>query len=133
VDYKSSKYSAPGMGKKEAWEEHVVLQVPLYAHALMQLRPGHEVARTEYRAVRQKETVHPLQLYRIAKKTNLLTPEAGEAAKLEGALDAVARHVRDARDGVYPARPAPSCKCPDWCHAWEICRVKGGPTSAFDW
>ena len=133
VDYKSSKYSAPGSGSKEAWDDAVVLQVPLYAHALTRLRPGHAVARTEYRAIRQGATVHALHLYQIEKKSNRLIPDGDAQAKLDGALDAVARHVSNARAGVFPAAPAPSCKCPDWCHAWEICRVKGGPKSAFDW
>jgi RecB family exonuclease len=133
VDYKSSKYSAPGSGKPAAWDDAVVLQVPLYALALTLLRPGHAVVRTEYRAIRQCETVHPLNLYQIERRSNLLLPDAEARGKLEGALDAVAQHVRNARDGVYPAAPAPSCQCPDWCHAWEICRVKGGPKSAFDW
>lgn len=132
VDYKSSRYSAPGGGKKEAWDDAVVLQVPLYAHALLALRPGSEVARTEYRAVRQRDVVHPLRLYRIEKKTDRLVRDEEAAQRLEGALDAVARHVRAARDGVYPASPAASCKCPDFCHAWDICRVRGGPASAFD-
>jgi ATP-dependent helicase/nuclease subunit B len=133
VDYKSSKYSAPGSGKKEAWDENVVLQVPLYAWALTQLRPGRVVARTEYRAIRQGETVHALHLHEVDRKLLRLTVNHDNAARLETALDAVAKHVRNARDGVYPASPAPSCKCPDYCHAREICRVKGGPTSQFDW
>lgn len=133
VDYKSSRYSAPGSGKKEAWDDDVVLQVPLYAWALTRLRDGCAVARTEYRAIRQGETVHALQLHEYDRKLDLLRRNDEAAAKMEAALDAVTKHVRDARGGAFPAAPAPSCKCPDWCHAREICRVKGGPTSLFDW
>jgi hypothetical protein len=52
--------------------------------------------------------------------------------KYEAARDAIAGVVKDSRAGRYPAAPAPSCKCPDFCHAREICRVKDGPTSMFD-
>ena len=24
-----------------------------------------------------------------------------------------------------------SCKCPPFCHAWDICRVKGGPQAKW--
>jgi hypothetical protein len=50
---------------------------------------------------------------------------------MEAALDAVAGHVRRARNGEFPAQPAPSCMCPRFCHAWEICRVKGGPRAKW--
>jgi hypothetical protein len=46
---------------------------------------------------------------------------------MEGALDAVAEHVKHARTGQFPAEPAKSCKCPPFCHALDICRVAGGP------
>jgi superfamily I DNA/RNA helicase/RecB family exonuclease len=133
VDYKSSTYSAPGLGKSAAWDDDVVLQVPLYAWVLTQLRPGVEVARAEYRSIRQREIVHPLHLHRIERRTGALYSDAGDTAKLDRALDAVARHVGDARAGLHPARPAPSCGCPSFCHAWEICRVRGGPSSLLDW
>src|SRR5690606_29901076 len=40
VDYKTGKGSTPGGGDARAWADGVVLQVPLYAHALAQLHPG---------------------------------------------------------------------------------------------
>jgi hypothetical protein len=125
VDYKTTKYSAPGAGKKEAWDDGVVLQVPLYAHALAVLRPGTEVARVEYRAIKTAERVHHLSLVRV-KKAGVAADEDARA-KVERALSAVARHVLRIRAGEFPARPAPSCNCPPFCHAWDICRVKGGP------
>jgi hypothetical protein len=132
VDYKSSKWSAPGGGKPEAWSEDVVLQVPLYAWVLTQVRAGVDVARVEYRSIRQREIVHPLQLHQIERKTGRLIRSEEEARKFERARAAIAEVVRSARDARFPASPAPSCGCPDFCHAWEVCRVKDGPKSMFD-
>lgn len=126
VDYKTTKWSVPGGGDKEAWNDHVVLQVPLYAYALSRIRPGMEPARIEYRAIANREAVHSLQLYRYDKSEGLVAdPDA--KAMMERALDAVAEHVRRARGGEFPASPAPSCNCPPFCHALEICRIAGGP------
>jgi hypothetical protein len=133
VDYKTSKASAPGSGEMAAWADGVVLQVPLYAHVITQLRPGARVARVEYRAIRTGDRVHALDLVQVKKQgtTHALEPQLEDEARLRGALDAVAVHVRGARHGVFPARPAPSCMCPPWCHGWEICRVKGGPRTKW--
>jgi len=131
VDYKTTKYSAPGAGKKEAWDDGVVLQVPLYAHALAVLRPGTEVARVEYRAIKTAERVHNLSLVRV-KKAGVEADEDARA-KMEQALSAVVQHVLRIRAGEFPARPAPSCNCPPFCHAWDICRVKGGPDDGRNW
>jgi hypothetical protein len=127
VDYKTSKYSAPGGGDKEAWDDGVVLQLPLYAHALAKLYPGSRLTRIEYRAVKQAMEVHPVNLLTVEKKTLALNEDEEAQNKFESALDAVVTHVLAARAGVFPAAPPPSCKCPPFCHAWEICRVKGGP------
>jgi len=127
VDYKSSEFSTPGGGKKQAWEDNVVLQVPLYAYALSQLRPDYEACRVEYRALKQCKAVHALELYQVDKKTRRLESDSEAKAKLEHALDAAAEHVKAVRRGEFPARPAPSCNCPPWCHGWDICRVPGGP------
>jgi hypothetical protein len=132
VDYKSSKWSAPGGGKAEAWGDDVVLQVPLYAWVLTRLREGVEVARVEYRSIRQREIVHPLQLHQIERKTRRLIRSEDESRKFERAQDAIVDVVRSARDARFPAAPAPTCGCPDFCHAWEVCRVKDGPKSMFD-
>lgn len=130
VDYKTSKWSAPAGGSPEAWHDDVVLQVPLYAHALTVLRPGSMVARVEYRAIKHAERVHQLNLVQVGKSG---VREDGEAErKMEGALSAVARHVRQMRDGLFPAKSAPSCHCPPFCHAWDICRVAGGPSTGRD-
>lgn len=127
VDYKTSLPGVPGGGDARAWADDVVLQVPLYAHALAQLRPGIRVARVEYRSLRTPQAAHSLQLYQVEPKKQLLIPNAEARDLMQRALDAVAAHVRRARAGEFPARPAPSCGCPPFCHAWDICRVAGGP------
>lgn len=128
VDYKTSLYATPGAGKSEAWADGVVLQVPLYAHVLQRLQPGSRVSRVEYRAFKQTGVQHSLQLYQIDKSDELVVePEA--AARMETALDDAGRHVARARCAEFPAHPAPSCACPPFCHALDICRVAIGPRS----
>ncbi|MEJ2237566.1 MAG: PD-(D/E)XK nuclease family protein, partial [Gemmatimonadales bacterium] len=133
IDYKSSKASVPGGGDKEAWDEGVVLQVPLYAHALEQLLPGRRVSSIEYRALMQRERVHSLELQQIDKKTQVRYASKEHGTRLDAALDAVSDHVGRIRAGEFPARPAPSCKCPPYCHGWEICRTAGGPQTKRTW
>jgi hypothetical protein len=127
VDYKTSRYAAPGGGDAKAWSDGVVLQVPLYAYALTRLRPGSRVARVEYRAIKQREEVHSLQLVHVDRKAGALVEDEEAARLMESALDAVAEHVMAVRGGIFPAAPPESCGCPSFCHAWEICRVKGSP------
>jgi hypothetical protein len=115
----------PGAGKKAAWDDDVVLQVPLYAHALQQQNPGASIARVEYRAVKKPEAVHRLELYQVTRTG--LTENSEAAERMERALDAVAMHVLRARSGEFPADPAESCGCPSFCASLEICRVAGGP------
>jgi len=131
VDYKTSKYAAPGGGKPKAWDDGVVLQVPLYAHALAAAHPGTAVSRVEYRAIRQREIVQRLQLLEYDKKTGEVVEAGDGVARLESALDAAVGHVRRVRAGEFPTAPAPSCGCPGFCHAWDICRVAGGPKEAW--
>jgi hypothetical protein len=106
-----------------------VLQVPLYAHVLAATRPGTRVSRIEYRAVKQRETVHSLELVQIQKKGLVPIPVA--ETRMREALEAAGRHVVRARNGEFPASPAPSCGCPPYCHAWDICRVRGGPRTSW--
>jgi ATP-dependent helicase/nuclease subunit B len=127
VDYKTTKYSCPGKGDNKAWDDGVVLQVPLYAYALARKYPGTHAVRVEYRALKKPEAVHMLELYSIAGPGRSPAPDDKAADKLETALDAVVRSVRAARSGAFPVAPAPSCKCPSFCHSLEICRVPGGP------
>jgi hypothetical protein len=108
----------------------VVLQVPLYAHALTQLRPDHAVPGWKYRAIKQRKTVHSLELYQVDRKTHEIIADEEAQARLEAALDAVAGHVQRARRGEFPAAPAESCGCPAFCPSIEICRVPGGPRKA---
>jgi len=126
VDYKSSESSTPGHGNKKAWEQGVVLQVPLYAHAIA-AEDGAEVARVEYRALNRFKSVHALRLVAVNPKTGKTSRDAGELEKFEASLDAVVRHVLRARAGEFPADPPPACGCPSYCHARDLCRVAGGP------
>jgi ATP-dependent helicase/DNAse subunit B len=125
VDYKTTEFSTPGEGNSKAWEDGVVLQVPLYAHALRTLVPGADVARVEYRALAKKDdkAVHRLQLYEVNWKGPLLVQQPEAKQKLERALDHACEYVRRIRSGRFPAEVAPSCSCPLWCHGSDICRV----------
>ena len=132
VDYKSSLGGVPASGDESAWDDGVVLQVPLYAHALAGLQAGARVARVQYRTLRPPQVAHSLELYKIDRKNNVLHSDAAGMARMESALDAVVAHVRAARDGAFPAAPKNSTRCPPFCHAWDICRVRGGPRSRWD-
>lgn len=127
VDYKTTVYSCPGAGKGAAWDDGVVLQVPLYAWALARKMAGSRALRVEYRSLRKPQAVHSLELFTFDPPSGTIRKDPRAEAKLERALDAVVGHVRSARAGSFPVRPAPSCKCPGFCHALEICRVPGGP------
>jgi len=129
VDYKTTRYSTPGAGESAAWDDDVVLQVPLYAHALRKLMPGAEVARVEYRALKGKgeKAVHRLQLYEVDWKTNTLVEQDDAQEKFERALDAVPRLVLSVRSGRFPVDLAESCSCPSWCHGKDICRAHYEP------
>jgi len=132
IDYKSSQAAVPGGGAPDAWTDGVVLQVPLYAHALARLQPGASVARVEYRSLRRPKALHQLQLHQIEKRTQVLFQSTEDADRMEQALDHVPRLVRAIRRGEFPVRPAPSCGCPPFCHARDICRVPGGPRTKRD-
>ncbi|HXE56760.1 MAG TPA: PD-(D/E)XK nuclease family protein [Gemmatimonadales bacterium] len=125
VDYKTTKSSAPGGGDTAAWDDHVVLQVPLYAYALTRLYPGATITRVEYRAIKHREPVHRLELHQVSQGGPVEREEARR--KMERALDMVALHVLRVRKGEFPTEPAESCGCPDFCASREICRVPGGP------
>ena len=127
VDYKTTKYSVPGAGEKGAWDDDVVLQVPLYAHALAQHRRGAVVSRVEYRAIKHCTTAHSLELYQVDRRTGKVERNDEAHEKMERALDAVAAHVLAARGGLFPVRPASSCGCPPFCVSRDLCRVPGGP------
>ncbi len=123
VDYKTTKASTPGGGKKEAWDDGVVIQVPLYAYALSKLYPDHQTARVEYIALNPPGSELPLQLYTIDKKSGQLGQDDEAIASWDGALDQAISHVRQARRGEFPAQPPASCGCPPWCHGIDICRI----------
>jgi hypothetical protein len=127
TDYKTSQSATPGGGEKAAWDDGVVLQVPLYAYALTQLYPGHEVARVGYATLQRPQDVHMLQLYTFDKKAKRADQNVAALAQWEQALGAALAHVRRARAGDFPAAPPPSCSCPPWCHGRDVCRVPGGP------
>ncbi|MEN8374017.1 MAG: PD-(D/E)XK nuclease family protein [Gemmatimonadota bacterium] len=127
VDYKSSDWSVPARGKRQGWDDGVVLQIPLYAAALEQLRPGQEIARLEYRTISNRNVKHQLPLVTVAKGDEELVRDPAQASRRERALEAAARQAAEVRAGRFPARPAPSCGCPPYCQGWDICRVPGGP------
>jgi len=131
IDYKSSEWSTPGSGKSAAWGDGVVLQVPLYAHALETLRPGKDIARVEYQTIKKPKQVHSLELYSVDKKTSRVEEDVDAVAKWQAALDQAIEHVRRARAGEFPAKPPETCKCPPWCHGRDICRIPGGPQNAI--
>ena len=127
VDYKTTTSSTPGGGKKAAWDDGIVLQIPLYAHALATLRPDDEVVRVEYRALRTPGEAHRLQFRTVDRKAGALVENGADREKYEAALDAVPRHVLAVRAGLFPPEPPPSCNCPKWCHGSDMCRIPGGP------
>ena len=124
VDYKTTKYATPGGGDKKAWDEGVVLQIPLYAHALSKLYGDHEVARVEYLSLTRPEAVHQLQPYIFDRKAG--HPDSDDAAQdqWQASLSHAIAHVKRARAGEFPAAPPSTCGCPSWCHGIDICRVK---------
>lgn len=131
VDYKTSAGSAPGGGKSAAWDDGVVLQVPLYAYALTRQRSGKVVARVEYRALRQRKSLHVLQPYTYDRNSGGPVEDEKEVAQMERALDDAVRHVKAMRAGEFPVEPAESCGCPFFCHALDICRIPGGPKVGY--
>ena len=126
VDYKTSLGAIPGSGASAAWDDGVVLQVPIYARVLAELYPGSDVSRIEYRALRSPEAKLCLRLYQVDKMQVARESEADNETMV-GALQAIGRHVTAARAGHFPARPAPSCGCPSYCPSLDVCRVAGGP------
>jgi ATP-dependent helicase/nuclease subunit B len=128
-DYKTTKYTTPGGGEKRAWDDDVVLQVPLYAYALSKLKQDHDVARVDYLALQKPDQVHALELYQFDKKKGEADSVDANQAQWQRALDAAITQVKRARGGEFPAAPPPSCSCPAWCHGRDICRVPGGPRS----
>lgn len=129
IDYKSSKYSTPAAGDKDAWSDGIVLQVPLYAEALQQRFPDQRVVRMEYRTLGAKpERVHALNLAPVSKGG--LQDASDAESQLAGALDSAGRRVRAARSGTLPAAPVKSAGCSPYCPARDICRIPGGPRKA---
>jgi hypothetical protein len=125
IDYKSSKYSTPAGGDKRAWADGIVLQVPIYAAALRQLRGEQLVARMEYRTLRKPEIVHKLSLAPLA-KGELQDASAAEG-QLQEALAAAGRKIAQVRSGELAANPAESAGCSPYCPARDVCRIPGGP------
>jgi len=126
VDYKTSTFAMPGGGDKAAWADGVVLQVPIYARVLAELYPADEVSRIEYRSLKSPSVKLALQLYEMSKQGAVQQNET-DCETMTGAITAIARHVTNARAGLFPADPAPSCGCPSYCPAIDVCRVAGGP------
>ncbi len=134
IDYKSSIYATPGGGHKSAWDDGVVLQVPLYAAVLREQFRDATLARLEYRTLRKPKAVHSLQFVGVVKGDGRGADASFSAAfkpdaerQLTEALDAAGRRVRAVRLGQLPAAPVPSCGCSPYCPARDICRIPGGP------
>ncbi len=127
VDYKSSRWATPAAGNREAWDEGIVLQVPLYAYALAQLWPGAEVARVEYRTLKSPDIVLPLELVQVDRNDGNVLPSEEAEVRLEQALAAAAAHVKAIREGRFPAATAPHCDCTPWCPGRDICRSPSAP------
>ena len=83
VDYKTTVYSCPGAGKGAAWTDGIVLQVPLYAHALATRFPGARTVRVEYRALKTPKAVHSLELFTFDKASRRAVEDAEGEEKLE--------------------------------------------------
>ncbi|MDZ7631552.1 MAG: PD-(D/E)XK nuclease family protein [Gemmatimonadaceae bacterium] len=133
VDYKTSKGSTPGGGVAKAWDDGVVLQVPLYAEVLRQLYPEARLAHLEYRTLRAPKVVHQLKFVNIrnaAKKPSTLEMNPGAEEQMNDALAAAARRVNMARRGELPTNPTASCGCSPYCASRDVCRVPGGPVAA---
>lgn len=126
VDYKTSTFAMPGGGDRAAWDDGVVLQVPIYARVLAELYPGAEVSRIEYRSLKSPSVKLALQLYQVSKLPAATENEA-DCETMAGAMTAIGRHVTKVRAGRFPAAPAPSCGCPSYCPSIDVCRVAGGP------
>lgn len=126
VDYKTSTFAMPGHGEKAAWDDDVVLQVPIYARVLAELYPDGEVSRIEYRSLKSPSVKLALQLYQVS-KANAVEQNEADCDTMTGAITAIGRHVTNARAGLFPADPAPSCGCPSYCPSIDVCRVAGGP------
>lgn len=127
VEYKSTEAATPGQGDKSAWDDRVVLQLPLFALALAQVRLDLKLARAEYRVLRTGSVVHRTQPIQVDPKATVLRPWSSERARLERALEAALEHAAKLAAGAFPPAPPPSCNCPSFCHARALCRIPGGP------
>ncbi len=135
IDYKSSKKSTPGSGASKAWDDGIVLQVPLYAEVLQQLYPNDQLARMEYRTLNTPDTVHMLSLAPVTRTKAFvgLNPEGAQLDKKTAALESAARQVRRVRTGALPIAPTASAGCSSYCVARDICRIPGGPVNVEGW
>src|SRR5690606_18983097 len=136
VDYKSSEASTPAGGRREGWDDGVVLQLPLYATAIRSLQPGAEMAPLSYRILRSPAQVHNLELVQLKRLgKHGVTPEENSKhqERLESALEHAGKKVLVARAGAYLPMPAPSCGCSPFCVARDICRIPGGPKMEPRW
>jgi hypothetical protein len=135
IDYKSSKGATPGHGASNAWNDGIVLQVPLYAEVLQQLYPDDQLARMEYRALNTPATVHMLSMAPVTrtKKFVGLNPDDAHVERKAAALESAARQVRRVRGGDLPIAPTASAGCSSYCVARDICRIPGGPVNTERW
>lgn len=140
IDYKTSVGSTPGGGKKQAWDDGLVLQLPLYAAVLAVVRPELSVARIEYRVLKDGKNVHLVPLISAEKpegakkgSTTRVASENSEAAeRVAQALAHAGVIVSRARSGQFPIAPTGSAGCSPYCVGRGICRIPGGPIDPND-
>lgn len=126
VEYAASAAATPGQGDKSAWDDRVVLELPLYALALAQVRPDLKLARAEYRELETGSAVHRVQPMQVESTSKTPRRVPTEQARLDVALDAAIEYAASIQAGAFPPAPAPSCNCPSSCHARDFCRIPGG-------
>jgi RecB family exonuclease len=127
VDYKSTEGSVPGGGNKKAFDDGVVVQLPLYGLVLTRLYPEIRLARLEYRTLNKGESKLALRLGQFDSKGAALEPEGEDHERFANAVSAVRHAAERAMRGDFAVRPAPSAGCSPYCVARDICRIPGGP------
>lgn len=127
VDYKTTPGSVPGGGNKRAYDDGIVVQLPLYGLVLTHLDPEIQLARLEYRALSTGEEKLGLRLGQFDSKGEALESEGNAHEQFAKAVDAVRRAAERATRGDFVVRPAPTAGCSPYCVARDICRIAGGP------
>lgn len=126
VDYKTTAGSVPGGGKRTAYDDGIVIQLPLYGLVLRALEPEAQVARLEYRALSTGDEKLGLRLAQFDSKGQALEP-GPHGETYAKALMAIRRAAERALTGDFRVAPAPTAGCSPYCSARDTCRIPGGP------